>query len=59
MRIVFTIEVEVERESGLFESWDTLAETIGDELCGADPGQVEGVNGGLYNTTSWDVGWEH
>lgn len=58
MKFTFTIEVEVERESGKFASRDDVEEALRTELEGADPGQVDGVGSdgdSVYTVASWDV----
>lgn len=53
----FTIEVEVERESGKFMARDEVAESLMEALEDADPGQVEGGSDGdsVMAVISWDV----
>ena len=52
---VFTVTVEVEREEGKFASRDELADQIREAIEGADPGTVEGENGGSYSIVNWTV----
>lgn len=59
MRIAFTVEVNVERESGPFASKDDLAGQIEDALVAADPSQLDGDAGGVYTVDSWDVSRDH
>ncbi|QPE04151.1 hypothetical protein IT882_13215 [Microbacterium schleiferi] len=54
----FTVEVEVERESGKFASRDEMAEQIQEWLEGADEGSVSGIGAdgdSEYAVTSWEV----
>jgi hypothetical protein len=58
MKFTYTVEVEVERDYGLFASRDEISEEIKDALEGADPGEVSGVgaNGdSTYSVVSFDV----
>lgn len=55
MRYVFTVAVEVERTEGKFASREELGAQLVEALESADPGQVDGDNGGTYEVTSWDV----
>ena len=55
MKFLFEIEVEVERDEGKFASRDELSAQIQEAIEGADPGSLEGDNGGQYSTTSWGV----
>lgn len=55
MRFLFEVTVEVEREEGKFASRDELSQLIIEALEGADPGQLDGDNGGVYNTIDWSV----
>jgi hypothetical protein len=55
VRFTFLVEVEVERDEGKFASRDELAEQIVGELEGADPGSLEGDEGGSYSVASFDV----
>lgn len=51
----FTVTVEVERETGKFASRSEIYEKLLDAIQSADPGTVDGDEGGEYNVTSWDV----
>jgi len=51
----FVVEAEVERTEGKFASREELSEQMRDEIEAADPGQLEGENGGQYEVTSWEV----
>ena len=55
MRFTFTVEVEVSRIEGKFATRDELAEQIQEALESADPGDLEGENGGVYAVDGWDV----
>jgi hypothetical protein len=55
MRFRYVVEVEVEREQGLFASRDELGDQLREALESADPGSLTGDNGGEYSTTSWSV----
>jgi len=55
MRFTFVVEAEVERTQGKFATREELAEQIQAELEGADPGSLEGENGGEYEVTSFEV----
>jgi hypothetical protein len=55
MRFNFIVEVEVERIEGKFASRDELSDQIIGALEDADPGDLEGDNGGQYNIISWSV----
>jgi hypothetical protein len=57
-RFTLQVEVEVERESGLFASRDEIADELISALEGADPGDISGIgsNGdSAYSVTSWEV----
>lgn len=55
MRFIFEVEVEVERDEGKFASRAELADQIQEALEGADPGNLEGENGGQYTVHEWAV----
>lgn len=55
MQFTFTVSVEVNRTEGKFASRDELEEQLIEEISGADPGQLEGENGGQYEVTNWEV----
>jgi hypothetical protein len=55
MKFEFKVTVEVERDEGKFESRDDLGEQIRDEIESADPGTLEGDNGGVYSTVAFEV----
>jgi hypothetical protein len=52
---IFTVTVEVERSEGKFATRDELQEQIMEALTSADPGQIDGENGGIYTTVNWEV----
>jgi len=55
MTFTFTITVEVERTQGKFATREELAEQIIAELEGANPGTLEGENGGEYEVSDFTV----
>lgn len=55
MRFAFIVTVDAERTEGKFASRDELAAQILDELEGANPGTLEGDNGGQYEVGDFDV----
>lgn len=55
MKIRFEVEVELTRTEGKFASKDELAGQIQSALEDANPGEVEGENGGQYEVSSFDV----
>lgn len=55
MQFTFIVRVEVSREEGKFASRDELAEQFVGEIEGADPGQIEGDEGGTYSVESFEV----
>jgi hypothetical protein len=55
MQFTFTVNVTAERTEGKFASRDDIAEQIMSEIESADPGTVDGENGGIYEITEWEV----
>lgn len=58
MRFVFTVEVEVERDSGKFASRDEIEQELHEAIDGADPEQIYcvGADGdSVYSVTEWSV----
>jgi hypothetical protein len=55
MRFVFQVEIEVERTEGKFASRDELSEQLAEAIESADPGSVEGDNGGQYEVIAFEV----
>lgn len=55
MSFTFTVTVEVERTQGKFATREELAEQIIAELEGANPGTLEGENGGEYEVSDFSV----
>ena len=55
MRFVFTVTVQIEREEGKFMSRDEASDQLVEALSSADPGQVDGENGGVYSVVEWEV----
>lgn len=51
----FKVKVRVERTEGKFASRDEIAERIMEALEGADPGSLEGENGGQYEVSEWEI----
>jgi hypothetical protein len=53
----FTVNIEVERESGKFMPRDEVAEQLLEALEGADPGSVDGGPDGdsVMNVITWEV----
>ena len=57
-RFKFTVEVEVERESGKFASRDEMTEELISCLEGANEGSISGIGAdgdSEYTVTSWTV----
>lgn len=55
MIFTYTVTVEVERSEGKFASREDLGDQIRESIEGADPGSLEGENGGQYDVTSFEV----
>lgn len=55
MDFSFVVNASVERSEGKFESRDTIEAALVEALEGADPGDIEGDNGGRYDVTDWSV----
>jgi len=55
MYFIFTVQVEVERESGKFASRDELLEKIAEALTNCDEQQWDTDDGATYNTVTWEV----
>jgi len=55
MHFRFTVDVELERDEGKFASRDDLSEQLVEALEGADPGTLEGENGGQYSVMELTV----
>jgi len=55
MQFIFVVNVEIEREQGKFASRDELAQELEQAIADADPGTIEGDNGGEYSISSWNV----
>jgi hypothetical protein len=53
MRFTYLVEVEVERDEGLFAGRDEIGDEITAALEGADPGTISGV--GANSTSSYSV----
>ena len=56
-RFTFTVEVEVERESGKFMTRDEMEETIRDWLERANEDQIDGGPDGdsVYTVADWTI----
>jgi hypothetical protein len=55
MDFTLTVNVSVERTEGKFATKAELTEAIIEAIEQADPGTLEGENGGQYEVTTWDV----
>ena len=58
MKFSFTVEVEVERESGKFASREEIIEALTEAIEGANPDVVDGVGAdgdSVYNVIDWGV----
>ena len=55
MTMCFVVEVELTHTTGKFASKDELLEAIKTELENANPGSVDGDNGGEYEVANWFV----
>lgn len=55
MHFVFTVEVEIERDEGVFASREELEAQVQEALEGADPGSISGDEGGQYSVTMFEV----
>jgi hypothetical protein len=55
MRFIFTVEVEVVRTEGKFESRVVLGSALWDAIEGANPDSLVGDNDGHYEITSWEI----
>lgn len=51
----FEVTVYVERTEGKFATRDELSDQLREAIEAADPGCIEGDEGGQYDVTSWDV----
>ena len=51
----YLVKVEAERDEGKFASREDIGGQIESELAGADPGTLEGENGGSYSINKWEV----
>jgi hypothetical protein len=59
-RMIFTfrVDIEVNRDEGKFASREEISEQLAEALADADPGSVEGNEGGQYSVSSWEVNEE-
>lgn len=55
MNFSFTVEVEVTRIEGKFATRDEMEGQIASALDDANPGSLDGDNGGSYEITDWSV----
>ncbi len=58
MKFSFTIEVEVERDSGKFASREEISEALVEAIEGANPDVVDGVGSdseSVYNIVEWSL----
>lgn len=55
MRFQYTVDVEIQREEGKFMGKDEANDMLQEALSSADPGQLDGENGGVYSVVQWDV----
>jgi len=55
MEFHYTVRVLVERTEGLFATRDEIADQIREELELAEPGALEGEEGGVYEITEFEV----
>jgi hypothetical protein len=55
MKFTYKIEVEAGRIEGKFASREELGEQIVDALDNANPSDLEGEAGGVYEIVAWDV----
>lgn len=55
MHFEFKVVVDVERDEGKFASREDLSTQIQESIESADPGSIEGENGGQFSTVTWDV----
>lgn len=55
MNFTFMVTVDVSRQQGKFASRDDISEKIKEALDDANPGDIEGENGGEYTVDTWEV----
>lgn len=55
MQFTYVVQVEVSREEGKFAGRDELSEQIRENIEGADPGQLDGDEGGVYAIDGFEV----
>lgn len=55
MKFRFQVEIEVERIEGKFATRDELGEQLLEAIESADPGSVEGDNGGQYEVILFET----
>ena len=55
MQFTIMVNIEVEREEGKFATRDELLDQIIEAIESADPGSLDGDNGGVYSVTQWEA----
>lgn len=55
MQFQFLVSAEAERTEGKFESRDSIEEALQEAIDGANPGDIQGDNGGSYDIVVWEV----
>jgi len=55
VKLEFVVRADVEHQDGPFASREELTEAVRSELDAADPGTVDGGEGGSYAVSSWEV----
>lgn len=55
MEFSFVVNASVERLEGKFATREEIGDQLRAAIEGADPGTVDGENGGQYEVQSWDV----
>lgn len=55
MEFRFVVTVNIERVQGKFASRDEMEERLVEAIDGADPGSLEGDDGGEYEVADWNV----
>jgi hypothetical protein len=55
MDFTFTVNVHIERTEGKFATKDEMEEQLIQALADANPNQLDGDDGGVYEVTDWDI----
>lgn len=55
MRFTLIVDVEIEHEAGKFATRDEIGEQLEQAVADAEPGELEGDEGGQYVVTTWEV----